>query len=203
MKSDVDCTSAKNLQEFVEIYKEKLGGGGFYHHPNLVKYASKCTSIKELGVNQGMSLALMTLTTNKTKVCGVDVNRNVGPYLPLFEKYAEENSIDFSFIQASSADRVTAQGEYEMLHIDSLHNPAHLQKELLLHAPKITKYIAFHDTADFKRSFGLFPVIAKYITEIDQNWVIVEHNNYRVGYTVIARRDKTLPPGESEVDADV
>lgn len=194
MKSDINATKATNLEEFYNTFVQEVGEG-LYHHPNLKKYADQCTTIKELGVLQGMSLALCMLSENTKAVHGVDINgARIEPYLPLFQKYAEEKNIDFNFIEKSSTDWSTAQGKFEMLHIDSMHVPSHLEKELQLHAPNITKYIVFHDTANFKHSKGLFPVIARYITEVDQNWVIVEHNNYRVGYTVIARRDTKLPP---------
>ena len=80
--------------------------------------------------------------------------------------------------------------ECDLLHIDSLHEPDHLMQELRLHAPTVSKYIVLHDTANFKTSAGLFKVIAKYITEVEQSWKIVDHYIHRVGYTVIQREER-------------
>ena len=63
-------------------------------------------------------------------------------------------------------------------------------KELRLHAPTVSKNNAFHDTANFVNSAGLFNVIAEYITEVEQSWKIVDHFIHRVGYTVIQREER-------------
>ena len=65
-------------------------------------------------------------------------------------------------------------------------------KELIIHAPKVKKYIVFHDTANYKNTSGLLVALARYITEIDQSWRIVDHYIHRVGYTVIERVNNRL-----------
>ena len=185
-----DISHVKDIKEFYEelVSAQQGSHGKEYteHHKALVKCAKECETIKELGVCQGATLAAM-LMTNPKKIAGYDIAAYYfEPYMKHFEKYAEENNIDFSYNQMSSHDPASVS-EVDMLHIDSLHQPDHLLQELKLHAPHVKKYIVFHDTANFKGSKGLFKTIAHYITEIEQEWTVVDHYIQRVGYTVIKR----------------
>lgn len=185
-----DITHVKNIKEFYkEIVEAQQGSHGkeyTQHHNALVKCAKECETIKELGVCQGATLAAL-LMTNPKKITGIDIAPHYFlPYIKHFHKYAEENNVDFSYENMSSHDNASVS-EVDLLHIDSLHTPKHLLQELKLHAPHVKKYIVCHDTANFKGSKGLFQTIAHYITEIEQEWSVVDHYIQRVGYTVIKR----------------
>lgn len=188
-----DITHVKDIHEFYRTLKSAQEGehGRTYtgHHDALIKCAKECEVIKEIGVCQGATLAALLLT-NPKKLTGVDVApRYIAPYKHHFEKYAEDNNIDFKLLEMSSHDEESV-GECDMLHIDSLHTPSHLMGELKLHAKHVKKYIVFHDTANARSSRGLFKTIAEYITEHEQLWSVVDHFIHNVGYTVIKRVDR-------------
>lgn len=188
-----DMTHVKNLEEFYEEIKSQQAGahGEEYiqHHKAIIKCAKECETIKEIGVCQGGTFAAMMLQHPK-KLIGMDIMpKYFTPYQHLFDAYAEENNLDYEYIEGNSHDHRLIH-KVDMLHIDSLHKPDHLLQELRIHARHVSKYIVFHDTANFKGSRGLLPVIAKYITEEDQTWTIVDHYIQRVGYTVIKKTQR-------------
>lgn len=185
-----DMTHVKTLEEFYEEIKTQQAGahGEEYiqHHKAIIKYAKECETIKEIGVCQGGTFAAMMLQHPK-KLIGLDIlPEYFYPYKPLFDTYAQENNLDYEYIVGDSLNHRIIH-KVDMLHIDSLHKPEHLIKELRIHARHVNKYIVFHDTANFATTRGLFPVIAKYITEEDQSWQVVDHYIHRVGYTVIKK----------------
>ena len=185
-----DISHVKDIHEFYnEIKLAQAGAHGqeyIAHHNALIKCAQNSATIKEIGVCQGATLAGMLLT-NPKKIIGIDIAPHYfEPYKKHFEKYATEHNIDFSY-QIMDSTNPASVSEVDMLHIDSLHSPKHLIKELKLHAPKCKKYIVFHDTANFSTSKGLLKTIAEYITEVEQSWKIIDHYIHRVGYTVIER----------------
>ena len=190
-----DMTYVKSLPEFYEEIKRLQSGAHTAEYVEHHKALKKCINdpdvnvVKEIGVCQGGTLAAMMM--EKPKVLhGYDVAAYYfEPYRSLFENYAKENNIEFSYHEISSLDKRSVY-ECDLLHIDSLHQPAHLMQELKLRAPTVKKYIAFHDTANFKTSSGLFKTIAQYITEVEQSWKIVDHYIHRVGYTVIQREER-------------
>ena len=188
-------THVKTLEEFYkEICQQQSDAHGkeyIAHHKALVNCVNNpdVNIVKELGVCQGGTLAAMMLEHPKV-IRGYDIaTYYYNPYKKLFENYAKEHNIDFKYIGMSSLVTNSVY-ECDLLHIDSLHEPDHLMQELRLHAPTVSKYIVLHDTANFKTSAGLFKVIAKYITEVEQSWKIVDHYIHRVGYTVIQREER-------------
>ena len=188
-----DMTHVKSLEEFYEEIKiQQAGAHGIeyiQHHKAIIKYAKECETIKEIGVCQGGTFAAMMLQHPK-KLIGMDIMpKYFTPYQHLFDTYAQENNLDYEYIVGNSLNHMIIH-KVDMLHIDSLHKPDHLLQELRIHARHVNKYIVFHDTANFKGSRGLLPVIAKYITEEDQTWTIVDHYIQRVGYTVIKKTQR-------------
>ena len=190
-----DMTHVETLEEFYqEICKQQSEAHGkeyIAHHKALKKCARDpdVNVIKELGVCQGGTLAAMMLEHPKV-LHGYDIaTYYYNPYKNLFNDYAKEHNINFKYIGNSSLE-IESIYECDLLHIDSLHEPDHLMQELKLHAPTVSKYIVFHDTANFVNSAGLFNVIAKYITEVEQSWKIVDHFIHHVGYTVIQREER-------------
>lgn len=190
-----DMTYVESLPEFYEEIKRLQAGAHSKEYIEHHKALKKCARdpdvkvIKELGVCQGGTLAAMMLEHPKI-LHGYDIaTYYYNPYKNLFNDYAKEHNIDFKYIGMSSLDTNSVY-ECDLLHIDSLHEPDHLMQELRLHAPTVSKYIVLHDTANFKTSAGLFKVIAKYITEVEQSWKIVDHYIHRVGYTVIQREER-------------
>ena len=188
IKPDLSYTNSLEqfYQEIVRIQQDNHGKEYTAHHSVLSKYAAECSSIKELGVCQGATLAGLLLCKPKTLI-GIDIDdQYFTPYHSLFYKYASDNNINFKFIKGSSID-ASMVTPVDLLHIDSYHVYDHLLKELIVHAPSVKKYIVFHDTRHTKSAPGLLKAIAHYITEIDQQWQIVDHYIFNAGYTVIKR----------------
>ena len=190
-----DMTYVKDLPEFYEEIKRLHAGAHSEEYIEHHKALKKCVQdpdvniVKELGVCQGGTLAAM-MTEHPKVLHGYDIATHYyNPYAHLFLDYAKEHNIDFSYKENSSLDIDTVY-DCDLLHIDSLHDPDHLMKELKLHAPTVSKYIVLHDTANFKTSSGLFKIIATYITEVQQCWKIIDHYIHRVGYTVIQREER-------------
>jgi hypothetical protein len=185
-----DFSYCKTLEEFSHAIKLKQSSAHgieyISNHDALEKYASSCERIKEIGVCQGGTLATLMKQKPK-KLIGQDItSKYFDPYQRLFQTYAIEHNIEFTLRIENSLD-VNTVDSVDFLHIDSVHTPKHLMEELRIHAPYVSKYITFHDTANYKAKESLFVAIAKYITEIDQSWKVVDHYVHNVGYTVIER----------------
>ena len=182
-----DYSSFKSLQEIVDnLYdnRGKMSDHERRRNDALKECASECESIKEFGVFQGSSLAVMT-STNPKKVVGVDLNLKPFKSIEhLFLKYIRENNIHFTMLQCSSLD-IQSVGEIDMLHIDSLHNAVHLTKELELHGHLVNKYIAFHDVLQNNRELG--KVVEKYISK-NSEWKMKEHGTEgKCGFMIIQK----------------
>jgi hypothetical protein len=63
--------------------------------------------------------------------------------------------------------------ETELLFIDTYHYYAQLKKELKLHAGKISRYIAFHDTFNMVRRVKVFQVRIQIIQCRDPLWTVL------------------------------
>jgi len=194
IKPDITyCTSLEEFyKEIVRIQQETHGDYYTKHHDALTLLSQECETIKELGVCQGGTLAALMLSNPQKKITGIDYDpKYFMPYKRLFIDYAEKHSIDFDFIEGDSLDKKLAS-KVDLLHIDTLHTEKHLLQELKIHAPLVKKYIVFHDTCNAKGSTGLLLAIARYITEVDQSWQIIDHFIHNVGYTVIKRIDRSI-----------
>lgn len=105
------------------------------HLPKLREYADLCDHVTEFGVRGCVSLYAF-LSSKASKVVAVDI---FDVWTPKVDK--------LTFI---CADDLTIEiEETDMLFIDTKHNYIQLSKELSLHAGKVNKFIAFHDTNIF------------------------------------------------------
>ena len=189
---------AHSLEEYHQLLSNelKLHHGKEYlaNHDaltNLIHDNPECQVVKEMGVCQGGTLAAILLAEPKKVIALDHIERYIEPNKHLFDQFAEHNGIDLQWTFGDSLNPNNVD-ECDILHIDTTHEPKHLEQELMLHARSVRRFIVFHDTCDYGKYSGLLPVIAKYITLYDQNWKIVEHYIHRVGYTVI-ERVKRLP----------
>jgi cephalosporin hydroxylase len=131
----------------------------------------------------------MMMQGDKTKVVGVDIsldNYKKGGLKELMESYAADKGFELKLIQKSSISESTVS-DVELLHIDSLHHPKHLMKELELHAPRVSKYILFHDTK--VKNYELLKVVNKYIERHPKEWELVEnYTGGKCGHAAIKRK---------------
>tara|TARA_B100000085_G_C18393443_1_gene451427 strand:- start:140 stop:721 length:582 start_codon:yes stop_codon:yes gene_type:complete len=168
----INFDSAKTLQDVHDIQKNLYPEETWHRCEALMECARDSESIMEFGVNQGCSLVLMLLQ-NPKKIIGVDPQiaawnkgRSYKPLSILAEEYAKENNIEIEFLAMSSTNPKTVRS-VDMLHIDSLHTPKHLRKELKLHAQHIKKYIAFHDIK--QDNYALWKVVEDFLSN-NEDW---------------------------------
>lgn len=161
------------------------------HLPTLKKYATDCDVVIEMGVRWIVSTWAL-LDAKPKKLISIDINHpnSCGGNLELVEKLAQEENLNFQFIQADTTKIEIP--ECDLLFIDTWHVYDQLKKELQLHGNKAKKYIAFHDTKTFgtvgedPAYKGLNLAINEFLSE-NKNWEIekiYENNN---GLTIIKR----------------
>jgi cephalosporin hydroxylase len=180
------------------------------HVPVLRSLARECTSVVEIGLRTMVSSwgILQGLSENSSiprSYLGIDIDAPPPEILGLARRLAESNEIAFRFWQAN--DLTIDIQPTEMLFIDSLHTYCHLTYELETFSPKVSKYIAMHDTSwgndedesayhgdyteypfEYDRTKkGLWPAVKDFL-ERHPEWVLHERllNNY--GLTVLKRR---------------
>lgn len=180
----------KTLPEFyVEIrrqHEDAHGSEYCWQHDAMQKLMVSCKSYKELGTHQGASAAAACLTAPRS-VTLVDISfEKWRPFEHLFRDYCDENKIKLEVNEISSTDPASVS-PVDLLLIDSNHQPAHLQRELQMHAHLVQKYIVLHDTS---RLFGkeddrLWQVANQFVTNGINPWIIQERCTENVGYTVL------------------
>lgn len=172
-----------SLEEFyTEIrntHEEAHGKEYTAQHDVIKDKVNECESYRELGVMQGATAACAALAGYKSlHLIDIDLK----PFRA-FEKLF--NGINYKADQKSSIKFKSEElDSVDLLLIDSLHLKGHLSKELDLHAPRVNKYILFHDT--FAKQ-ELQEVIDKFIKNNTTSWELEEYYQKNVGYTLIKR----------------
>jgi len=117
-------------------------------HDTINKLAIDCKSYKELGVHQGGTLANALLQPTLKYVEGIDISlEKYDAYLkPLAEQYAKDNKKVLKMRQVDSTSIDALGFATDILMIDSMHKPFHMQKELERHGQYAKRYIIAHDT---------------------------------------------------------
>lgn len=112
--------------------------------PLLALYASRCNHITEMGVRTVVSTYAF-LASRPEKLISYDIGKH--PNVAECELMAVKEKLHWEFILA---DVLKIEIEpTDMLFIDTFHTATQLERELKLHADKVKKYIAFHDTTTF------------------------------------------------------
>lgn len=188
----VDYSSATTLEEAHNI--DKLSSVWGENLQSRCNQLQECVQdpdvniVSEFGVYRGSSLIPIVLC-NPKKVIAVDVQlkRLKEHNLSLIETYAQQNNIEIELIEAESIDEKTVRS-VDFLHIDSLHKPDYLKKELELHSKHVSKYIMFHDIKQNK--WQLWKVIKNFI-EHNPHWKLkAKYEKGSCGYAVIERIQK-------------
>lgn len=160
------------------------------HLPTLKSLSSECDSVVEMGIGRIVSTWAL-LAGRPKKLTSYDINhpRIHGVSLDEITEASLEEKIEFNFIQADTAN--VEIEPCDLLFIDSLHTYEHLKKELELHAKKVRKYMAFHDTVTFgyigeTGGLGLMKAINEFMDE-NKDWEIKEIFKNNNGLLVIKR----------------
>ena len=160
------------------------------HIPVLRSLAKEVSHITEMGVRTGVSTRSFlcenaTLRLYDIKLDGevsslVNTAKSMGKDVEYYEKNVLEVEIE----------------ETDFLFIDTWHCYEQLVRELELHAPKVKKYIGFHDTQTYGTksevfmgkigSNGLLPAIIEYLISHPE-WRFKIHRTNNNGLSVIER----------------
>jgi hypothetical protein len=142
------------------------------HIPLLKKLSSECSTVVEIGLRSvvstwGLLEGLAESSSKKKTYVGIDLCAPIQAKLDMAKCLAENNKIEFNFIEENSMYAEIDQTD--LLFIDSLHTYAHLTYELERYSGRVTKYIAMHDTSapwgdmDDSLYYGNYSEYPKYI----------------------------------------
>lgn len=143
-----------SIKEIYEGACECVVSDIYMHLPVLYEYAKKCDHVTEMGARSGNSTSAF-LYANPKKFISYDYQytnpephlvRDVNKLIDIFEK-SKEQGVNCEYVGADVLEIEIE--ETDMLFIDTWHCYEQLKKELELHASKVKKYIAFHDTYTF------------------------------------------------------
>lgn len=120
------------------------------HVDTLRLLASECASVVEIGTRTmvstwGIFKGLSENPSLERSYLGIDLSLPPPAIFNFAKQIAEDHGISFDFLQANDMD--IDMGPTELLFIDSLHTYCHLTYELEKFSPKVSKYIAMHDTS--------------------------------------------------------
>lgn len=158
----------------------------YIHLPRLAALAAQCEHVTEMGVREGVSSRALLWAQPTTLRCyDIDASHQA--------KWDELTSMrgrtDVRFEIADT--RVLDIEETELLFIDTLHVYGQLKVELARHSPKVTQYIALHDTETFRvrgedpSQGGLWAAVEEFLAE--DTFRIVKHYPDNNGLTVLGR----------------
>jgi len=161
------------------------------HLPTLKGYAEECDHVTEMGVRWACSTWAFLYAGPKVLVSydiedpvrwGVDTNR--------MREMAAIIGVDFRFVRANVLE--TEMEETDFLFLDTWHVYHQVKEELRLHASKVKKYIAFHDTVSFgvvgesHGHEGINRAISEFLTE-NSEWKVEREFLNNNGLLVIKR----------------
>jgi hypothetical protein len=156
------------------------------HCPTLYLLAAQCQHVTEMGCRHGISTTALLRAQPRTLVC-YDLQR-----LPEFDdvlrvtgrtelRYHEANTLE---VEIEPTD---------LLFIDTFHVYEQLRRELELHAGRVRRFIALHDTTTFGEQGewdghrGLWPAVMEFLAAHPEWWLAARyHHNH--GLTVLERK---------------
>jgi len=161
-------------------------------HLELLKsLADSVEHVTEMGTRTGVSTRAFLAADVTLRAYDLFLDEYVSQ---LFE-LAQKEGKDAKYIGANVLE--TEIDETDLLFIDTWHCYDQLYVELTKHAPKVKKYIAFHDTQTYGTrseefmgrvgSNGLLPAIIHYMIDNPNTWKFKIHRTNNNGLTVIER----------------
>jgi hypothetical protein len=203
----------KNRFDLEKLYKEACSEVSdiYMHLPVLYEYSKKCEHVTEMGARGGMSTRTF-LYSKPSKFVSYDYQystpephlvESVNSLIEILED-AKGQGINCEYI---GKDVLKVEIEKtDMLFIDTWHCYSQLKEELSLHAGRVNRYIAFHDTYLYGQSGegypsmdinhpnrdlmsgngGILKAIHEFLSDNDQ-WRIVYETNENNGLIIIAK----------------
>ena len=184
--------------DFIELKKEYRVArdtvSDINEHLEILKaLADEVDHVTEMGTRTGSSTRAFLISNVKLRAYDLMLDDRVSELFTIAQQIGKD-------VQYTQADVLQIQiEETDLLFIDTWHAYDQLIEELRLHAPKVRKYIAFHDTQTFGTksetfmgkggSNGLLPAIIHYMIESGDQWKFKIHRTNNNGLTVIERRN--------------
>jgi cephalosporin hydroxylase len=161
-------------------------------HMELLKsLADEVNHVTEMGTRTGVSTRAFLASDVTLRAYDLFLDDQVQQLFNL----AKEEGKDAEYIQANVLE--IEIDETDLLFIDTWHCYDQLIAELKLHASKVKKYIAFHDTQTYGTrseefmgrvgSNGLLPAIIHYMIENPNDWRFKIHRTNNNGLSVLER----------------
>jgi hypothetical protein len=211
--------------EAIETAKEELTTLYDYHRntqsdihehiPILKQLAKECASVAEIGTGSNASTwsLLMGLSENMAPSRSFLEIQSKSPPLEklyLVKRLAAENGIKYQYVQTTDVN-FKLEEPVEFLFIDGEHTYCHLTHQLRTLSPKVTKYIAMHDTSppwgyandpNYRGDYSEFPsdidrtkaglsrAVEDFLGE-NSGWIIHERRMNNHGLFVLKRKEKT------------
>lgn len=159
------------------------------HMPTLKLLADQCDRVIEMGTRSIVSAYGFLSGLPKTLIC-IDYKHPsyYGGDLNLLEKIAEENGVEFEFIEADS--RKVDIGQTDLLFLDTDHTYEQLSCELDMHGNKSEKYIVCHDTGSHSIYFYELNKAIDDFLEKNPHWSRYAVYDNCEGLTVLKRNDR-------------
>jgi hypothetical protein len=170
--------------------KADKSGGTWEHLELLSRLSSLCGHVTEFGVERGASTAALLFGRPKILI-SYDIRDC--DCIPKLVEAANEIGVEFQFHKANVLDVKIEWTDF--LFIDTEHTYDQLRKELLLHARRVNKYMAFHDVALFgdsgmliggMQTQGIWPAIAEFM-RLNSDWELMSYHTNCNGLAVIRR----------------
>ena len=178
----------------------------FEHLELLSRLASLCDHVTEFGARDGASTAALMFGRPKTLI-----SYDIQPFgqAEMFERAAVEADVQFSFVHADVL--AVKIDPTDFLMVDTLHTFDQLRAELGLHAGRVRRYIAMHDTTTFgdhgggevgdlvaRTKVGLWPAIAQFLRE-NRRWRLLFYLTNNNGMTVLERGVEEISPAQPRI----
>lgn len=163
------------------------------HVHTLIKYASQCDHITEMGV-RGIFSTWAFIASKPKKLVSYDLHDPIkwGGNIQDVYDVAKRHDIEFQFHIADVRDIEIE--DTDLLFIDTWHVYEQMKIELKLHAPKTKKYIIMHDTTLFEifgennNHRGIWFAIEEFLLE-NPEWKILERFTNNNGLTILHKNN--------------
>lgn len=181
-----DFTHCNDIKTFYQAIRSKHmeahGAEYVAHHDkiNELFHTHGLTSYRELGIMQGATAACAALAgATDLHLIDVDVSR-FEPYRHLFDSAVLSLSVEQKSTLSYDSNKLSP---CDLLLVDTLHNPDHVQQELNIFSPSTKGFIVIHDT-------HAIPSIQEMVNrwlKINTQWKLHNYFNQNVGYTTLER----------------
>lgn len=185
------------VDKLMEKYLEKVAEPSDINEllPYIYEIAKECETCVEFGVRKPTSTYAF-LAAHPKRLVSYDIGRYDAEVTEV-EQLCAEVGQNFKFVLADVLQIEIEEADCCLY--DTFHTYSQLSKELFLHAPKIKKYMMFHDTISFRYNGqpwtpgvsdfmncgrGIYPAIEDFLKENPQ-WEIYREYDFNNGMVIL------------------